>query len=105
MQPGMANGYCFSVNKKIKTPGTLRAIYNCLDTDEDIDFMMPFPMHGDLTNWAEQGVFLINSVLTSRAYQNGSHQRKGWEKFTQESIKQINKLCKNVVYILFGAKA
>jgi len=62
-------------------------------------------IHGDLTFWAKQGVFLLNAILTVRAGKSNSHQKHGWEEFTKETIKQINKRCTNVVYLLWGKKA
>ena len=62
-------------------------------------------MHGDLTAWAKQGVFLLNTILTVRAYKSMSHANKGWEDFTKETIKIINKKCNRIVYLLWGSKA
>lgn len=100
-------GMSFSVNKGIKVPPSLINIYKALDNDADIQFKMPEKqrIHGDLTFWAKQGVFLLNAVLTVRAGKSNSHQKKGWEDFTKEAIKQINKNCDNVVYLLWGKKA
>lgn len=100
-------GMSFSVNKGIKVPPSLINIYKALDNDKDIDFKMPpkQDIHGDLTFWARQGVFLLNAVLTVRAGKSNSHQKKGWEQFTNETIRQINKRTENVVYLLWGKKA
>ena len=62
-------------------------------------------MHGDLTAWAKQGVFLLNAVLTVREGKSNSHQKKGWETFTKETLRVLNKNCENVVYLLWGKKA
>ena len=101
-------GMSFSVNKGIKTPPSLMNIYKALFNDEDITFTMPAQkehIHGDLTFWAKQGVFLLNAVLTVRAGKSNSHQKKGWEELTKEAIRQINRNCSNVVYMLWGKKA
>lgn len=107
IKEGEAMGMSFSVNKGIKTPPSLINIYKALDNDSAIDFKMPPKnlIHGDLTFWARQGVFLLNAILTVRAGKSNSHQKKGWEEFTKETIRQINKRCENVVYLLWGKKA
>jgi uracil-DNA glycosylase len=90
IKQGEAMGMSFSVNKGIKTPPSLINIYKALDNDKDIDFKMPTNrahIHGDLTFWAKQGVFLLNAILTVRAGKSNSHQKKGWEEFTKETIK------------------
>ena len=66
---------------------------------------MPKPLHGDLTPWAKQGVFLLNSILTVTAFRSMSHAGKGWEQLTKETIKLINERKRNIVYLLWGAKA
>ena len=63
----------FSINKDVKVPPSLKQIYKALNNDEKIDFKMPAPIHGDLTVWARQGVFLLNAVLTVRAGKSNSH--------------------------------
>ena len=100
-------GLSFSVNKGVKTPASLLSIYKALNNDPKISFTMPSKpdMHGDLTSWATQGVFLLNAVLTVRAGKSNSHQKKGWEEFTKEAIKQISKKCQGVVFLLWGKKA
>lgn len=107
IKPGEAMGMSFSVNKGIKTPPSLLNIYKALNNDDENDFIMPPKpeIHGDLTFWAKQGVFLLNAVLTVRAGKSNSHQKKGWEAFTKETIRQINKRTENVVYLLWGNKA
>lgn len=95
-------GMSFSINKGCKFPPSLRNIYKALDNDKDIEFKMPVPLHGDLTPWAKQGVFLLNTILTVQAEKSNSHKKKGWEEFTRATIKQINKNTKNVVYLLWG---
>ena len=93
-----ANGLSFSVNPGIKTPPSLKNIYKELKTDTG----MNIPNSGDLTSWAEQGVLLLNSVLTVRAHEAASHKNKGWEKFTDAIIREISDQKENVVFILWG---
>lgn len=96
-----ANGLSFSVNKGIALPPSLRNIYHELYTDLGIQPVN----HGDLTAWAKQGVLLLNSVLTVEAGQAASHQKQGWEQFTDAVIEAINQYCPHVVFILWGAYA
>lgn len=98
-------GMCFSINQGVKVPPSLKNIYLALQNDEGIDFKNPNPLHGDLTEWGRQGVFMLNAVLTVRQGKSNSHQKKGWESFTKETLKQVNKRCQNVVYLLWGKKA
>lgn len=95
---GQAHGLCFSVNEGIPAPPSLLNIFKELSTD--VGFKIP--TNGNLTSWAKQGVFLLNATLTVRAHQAGSHQKKGWETFTDEVIRQISIVNKNVVFILWG---
>ncbi|MFK8013059.1 MAG: uracil-DNA glycosylase [Marinicellaceae bacterium] len=99
--PNQAHGLCFSVNKGIKTPPSLRNIYKELNQDMGIEI----PNHGCLQSWADQGVLLLNSVLTVNKAQAGSHQGNGWETFTDKVVFELNKHHKNVVYMLWGAYA
>jgi len=99
--PGQAHGLCFSVPEGIKTPPSLRNIYKELVSDVGIEI----PQSGDLTNWAKQGVLLLNATLTVRAHQAGSHQKKGWEQFTDHSIRSISDNREHVVFLLWGAFA
>ncbi len=99
--PGQAHGLCFSVQEGIKTPPSLMNIYKEIKTDVGGEI----PPIGDLTHWAEQGVFLLNATLTVEAHRAGSHQNKGWEVFTDEVIRLISERCENVVFILWGAYA
>ncbi|MDR2401893.1 MAG: uracil-DNA glycosylase [Cytophagales bacterium] len=94
-----ANGLAFSVNVGEKLPPSLKNIYKELELDLGKKFS---DRDGDLERWAEQGVFLINSVLTVRAQQAGSHANYGWEKFTDGVIDFLNRKKKNIVYILWG---
>ena len=96
-----AHGLSFSVNKGIKIPPSLRNIYK--ELEQDINFIIP--KHGNLLKWSEQGVLLLNNVLTVEKSLAGSHQKKGWEKFTDEIIELINSKKKNIVFILWGAPA
>jgi uracil-DNA glycosylase len=97
--PNQAHGLSFSVQKGIQTPPSLQNIYKELATDIP---GFKIPQTGDLTEWAEQGVLLLNATLTVRATEAGSHQKKGWEKFTDTVIKTISDEKKGVVFILWG---
>jgi len=96
--PGQAHGLCFSVNSGIKHPPSLRNIFKEIETDLGI----PYPKSGSLIPWAEQGVLLINATLTVRAHQAGSHQNKGWEKFTDAVIHKLSNEKENLVFLLWG---
>jgi uracil-DNA glycosylase len=98
---GEANGLAFSVNKNIKIPPSLRNIYKELNEDMGIDI----PNHGDLSNWAKQGVLLLNSILTVSPDKPASHRKIGWEEYTDSIIKQINDNKHNIVFILWGKYA
>lgn len=97
-----AHGLSFSVQKGITTPPSLRNIYKELATD--IPGFKP-PAHGDLTEWAEQGVLLLNATLTVRDGSPASHQKKGWEEFTDEVIKTISDKKEGIIFILWGSYA
>jgi uracil-DNA glycosylase len=97
-----AHGLSFSVQKGIGIPPSLRNIYKELSTDIP---GFKIPDHGDLTEWAEQGVLLLNASLTVQAGIAGSHQKKGWEEFTDNVIKTISDKKEDVVFILWGAFA
>lgn len=99
--PNQAHGLCFSVRQGIDEPPSLINIFKELRQDLD----MPIPQSGELTKWAEQGVFLLNTSLSVRAGQAGSHFNQGWEIFTDKVIQVINSECKNVVFMLWGAPA
>ena len=96
--PGQAHGLCFSVNDGIPFPPSLRNIFKELKDDVGKEI----PISGNLSEWAKQGVLLLNATLTVRANQAGSHQRKGWEQFTDAVINIINRQKDNVVFILWG---
>lgn len=99
--PNQANGLCFSVNDGIPFPPSLQNIFKEIETDLN----KPMPKTGNLVRWADQGVFLLNATLTVRQSEAGSHQGKGWEKFTDAVIKQISAESENVVFLLWGGFA
>ncbi|SEO23399.1 Uracil-DNA glycosylase [Flavobacterium sp. CF108] len=99
--PNQANGLCFSVNDGIPFPPSLHNIFKEIETD----LGKPLPKTGNLERWADQGVFLLNATLTVRQSEAGSHQGKGWEKFTDAVIKQISAESENVVFLLWGGFA
>ncbi|WP_347175345.1 uracil-DNA glycosylase [Polaribacter uvawellassae] len=98
---GQANGLCFSVHDGIKHPPSLQNIFKELATDLQI----PIPVSGDLSRWAAQGVLLLNATLTVRAHEAGSHQKQGWETFTNAVISKISEEKENVVFLLWGGFA
>ncbi|MBN2669900.1 MAG: uracil-DNA glycosylase [Bacteroidales bacterium] len=98
---GQAHGLCFSVPKGIKIPPSLVNIYKELNNDLGISI----PKHGNLESWARKGVLLLNATLTVRAHQAGSHQNKGWEKFTDEVIQKLSSEKNNLVFVLWGSYA
>ncbi len=99
--PGQANGLCFSVNDDIPMPPSLINIFREIESD----LGKPFPKTGNLERWANQGVLLLNAVLTVRKGEAGSHQGKGWETFTDEVIQKISDEKKDVVFMLWGGFA
>lgn len=99
--PGQANGMCFSVNKGVTPPPSLKNIYKEIETDLGIKPSI----HGDLSNWAANGVLLLNAVLTVRANQPASHQNRGWETFTDTIIKKLSEQKNNLVFLLWGSFA
>ncbi|HWD89247.1 MAG TPA: uracil-DNA glycosylase [Mucilaginibacter sp.] len=100
--PNQAHGLSFSVQKGIPPPPSLNNIYKELATDVP---GFSIPGHGDLTEWAEQGVLLLNATLTVRAGNAGSHQKKGWEEFTDNVIKTISDKKQGIIFILWGSFA
>lgn len=98
---GQANGLCFSVNQGVAFPPSLSNIFKELQTD----VLKPFPTNGDLQYWANQGVLLLNATLTVKKNVAGSHQKKGWETFTDEVIQLISDKKENVVFLLWGGFA
>ena len=99
--PDQAHGLCFSVNDGIAYPPSLQNIFKEIQNDLGI----PIPSSGNLTRWANQGVLLLNATLTVRAPQAGSHQRKGWEEFTDAAIRILANQREHLVFILWGAYA
>ncbi|MGJ9457148.1 uracil-DNA glycosylase [Oceanobacillus sp. CF4.6] len=99
--PDQAHGFSFSVKPEVKLPPSLRNIFKELKSDLGYSI----PEHGYLISWAKQGVLLLNTVLTVRAGQAHSHRGKGWEYFTDQVIKLLNKKTEPVVYILWGSAA
>ena len=99
--PGQAHGLSFSVPQGVKIPPSLRNIYQEIHQDLGIQ---P-PAHGNLNSWAEQGVLLLNSVLTVRDSQAASHQGQGWEIFTDKIISTLNEQRQNIVFLLWGSYA
>lgn len=98
---GQANGLCFSVNKGVPFPPSLLNIFKEIEND----LGTPIPQDGDLTRWSDQGVLLLNATLTVRASQAGSHQKRGWEEFTDAVIRVLAERKENLVFILWGSYA
>lgn len=98
---GQAHGLCFSVKKGVEIPPSLVNIYK--ELHEDLGCTIPH--HGYLTKWAEQGVLMLNTVLTVRAHQANSHRGIGWEQFTDAAIQALNDADRPIVFILWGAPA
>ena len=96
--PGQAHGLCFSVNDGVDFPPSLRNIFKEVQADTGA----PIPTTGNLERWAKQGVLLLNATLTVRAHEAGSHQKKGWEKFTDKTIHAVAERLENAVFILWG---
>ena len=100
-QPNQAHGLCFSVLPGVKTPPSLVNIYKELKSDLGIER----PQHGYLEKWAEQGVLLLNAVLTVEDSNANAHQGKGWEQFTDKIISTVSEHCEHVVFMLWGSYA
>lgn len=100
-EPGQAQGLSFSVNEGVPFPPSLVNIFK----EIELDLGTPMPRSGDLTRWAKQGVLLLNATLTVRAHQAASHQRKGWEEFTDAAIRALNADRDHLVFILWGGYA
>ena len=96
--PGQAHGLCFSVNDGVEFPPSLRNIFKEIQADTGA----PVPASGNLERWAKQGVLLLNATLTVRAHLAGSHQKKGWEQFTDAVIHLVADRLEHVVFILWG---
>ena len=100
-EPGQAHGLCFSVNDGVPFPPSLGNIFK--EIQDDIG--TPIPTSGNLTRWAQQGVLLLNATLTVREHQAGSHQRQGWEEFTDAVIRILSEKREHLVFILWGSYA
>lgn len=98
---GQAHGLCFSVQRGVAVPPSLANIYSELQSDLGIER----PAHGNLEAWARQGVLMLNTCLTVRAGQAGSHHGKGWERFTDQVLRVVNDKPTRVVFLLWGAPA
>ncbi len=98
---GQAHGLCFSVNEGVSHPPSLINIFKEIQTDLNI----PYPVSGNLERWAKQGILLLNATLTVRENEAGSHQKKGWEQFTDTVIANISQNTENVVFLLWGGFA
>ena len=98
---GQAHGLCFSVKKGVDIPPSLENIYKELHDD----LGCTIPDHGYLVKWAEQGVLMLNSVLTVRAHEANSHKNFGWEEFTNAAIRILNEQDRPIVYLLWGSPA
>lgn len=96
--PGQAHGLCFSVNRGIPKPPSLINIFKELRADLGISE----PLHGNLEDWADRGVLLLNATLTVRARQPGSHQNKGWETFTNAAIRTLSEQKSGLIFLLWG---
>tara|TARA_R110002167_G_scaffold31099_12_gene102532 strand:+ start:747 stop:1418 length:672 start_codon:yes stop_codon:yes gene_type:complete len=99
--PNQANGLCFSVHDGIPHPPSLKNILKELEADSG----KPYPTSGDLAHWADQGVLLLNATLTVRAHMAASHQKKGWEAFTDVVIKKLSEDKTGLIFLLWGGYA
>lgn len=100
-EPGQAHGLCFSVNDGVMFPPSLNNIFKEIQTDTGTQV----PQSGNLIRWARQGVLLLNATLTVREHEAGSHQRHGWEEFTDAVIHTVSEKRENIVFILWGSYA
>lgn len=100
-EPGQAEGLCFSVAPGVPAPPSLQNIFREIDND----LGRPAPPDGSLRRWAEQGVLLLNATLTVRAHAAGSHQGRGWERFTDAVIARLSAEREGLVFILWGSYA
>jgi len=96
-----AHGLCFSVRRGIRVPPSLRNIFKELGAQVG----MAKPSHGELTTWAQQGILMLNTVLTVRAHSANSHRKKGWEKFTDQVIRELNARREGLIFVLWGGPA
>lgn len=100
-EPNQAQGLCFSVADGIPFPPSLSNIFKEIQNE----YNTPLPPSGDLTRWADQGILLLNATLTVEAGKAGSHQNRGWERFTDAVIRQVSKQRQHVVFLLWGSYA
>ena len=98
---GQSHGLCFSVKETVAIPPSLRNIFKEINVDTGASI----PNSGNLTHWADQGVLLLNATMTVRAHEAGSHQKKGWEKFTDAVIEKLSKDREGLVFMLWGGPA
>ena len=98
---GQANGLCFSVNEGISHPPSLKNLFKEVESD----LLIPYPKSGNLERWADQGILLLNATLTVRAHEAGSHQKKGWEQFTDAVISKLSEEREGLVFLLWGGFA
>ena len=98
---GQANGLCFSVQNGIAHPPSLKNIFKEIETDLGIQT----PVSGNLDRWSAQGILLLNATLTVRAHEAGSHQKKGWEQFTDVVIDTLSRKRENIIFLLWGGFA
>lgn len=96
--PGQAHGLCFSVQDGVKPPPSLRNIYKEINSD----LGLPIPSTGNLEPWAKQGVFLLNAMLTVKAHNAASHQKIGWQQFTDTIIQKLSEQREGIVFMLWG---
>ena len=99
--PGQAHGLCFSVQPGVRPPPSLQNIFK--EIQRDLGY--PIPAHGSLQSWADQGVLLLNAVLTVTQGQAGAHANRGWERFTSRIIDILNEQCEHLVFMLWGSYA
>ncbi len=99
--PGQAHGLCFSVQKGVRFPPSLQNIFKEIHAD----LGLPIPTNGCLSHWAEQGVLLLNAVLTVEQSKAAAHQGKGWEQFTDAAIRELNEKREGIVFMLWGSYA
>ena len=99
--PNQANGLCFSVNDGIPFPPSLQNIFKEIETE----LQKPLPPTGNLERWADQGILLLNATLTVRQGEAGSHQKKGWETFTDAVIRKVSEQSEKVIFLLWGGFA
>lgn len=99
--PGQAHGLCFSVRKGVRIPPSLVNIFKEIESD----IGSSVPSHGCLQSWADQGVLLLNAVLSVERGRAGSHQGRGWEQFTDQAVAAVNQHCPHAVFLLWGSQA